>query len=120
MRSVFSDGHVTAQLQGSTSKGTAVRGYSDWDFFARQTAAIDTVSKKQRMQFYEVLKDKLDAADIRYDIRVAEKRLQLRRGSCNGASLPGADFVFESFKGRRQELPKSGILAASPTGKNTD
>lgn len=35
-RQVF-EGHGTVQSQGSTSKGTAIKGKSDWDFIVSET-----------------------------------------------------------------------------------
>ncbi len=44
--------HASVQLQGSTTKGTALIGKSDWDFFVRLDDTIQTVTQKQRRQVW--------------------------------------------------------------------
>lgn len=94
-----------------------MQGKSDWDFMVRLDNTIETVTQQQRMQVHHQLLHNLAASGIKYEIRIAEKRLQLRYGSYAGANIPDADVAFERFKHHQTTAPKSNILAASHAGE---
>jgi hypothetical protein len=106
-------GHATVQLQGSTAKGTALQGSSDWDFFVRLNPNIPTVTKAQRMAVHDGLHAQLSAAGISYRMQCGENCIRLFEGSDRQGRLPDCDVVFERYKDDVRVPPDNRALASS-------
>lgn len=58
---------------------------------------IDTVTKKQRMTFWNAADSNLRSRGVQYEPRISEIRIQLREGTHYGIPIADTDVVFQRY-----------------------